>query len=278
MILNDKITETADTLSNKKGLSSMLKKNIKKAFSSGIDLFKNNKKNDSDNCSSSSNDSISTNEKITAVSLKEHTANLFLNVSDQIEKRHHNSYSSSYSSNDSDNIITYNSEYSGNTNVDKNILSVKPVSDEDEAELQRTLSSENIFMEISKQCLEITSPINSEPIIKEPIIDELIEKPIIEKPIIEKPIIEEPIEESIEESIIDKPIIEDAVIEDAVIEEPIIDEPIIDEVIEDSEEKQSDDNISVLTFDNCIEQKDDETSKETEQKKKRQYKPRKKKI
>ena len=43
------------------------------------------------------------------------------------------------------------------------------------------------------------------------------------------------------------------------------------------EEKQSDDSVSVITIDTFIDQKDDETSKEIEQKKKRQYKPRKNK-
>ncbi len=270
IILNDKIKETSDNLTDKKGLSGMFKKNIKRALSSGIGLFKNNKNNGSDNFSSSSNDSISSNEKNAVLSLKEPNANLFLNISDPIEKRHHNSYSSnyssSYSSNDNDNIITYNSEYISNTNVDKNKLYVKPVSDEDAAELQRALSSENIFMEISKQCLEITSHINSEPIIEEPIIEE----PIIEEPIIEEPIIEEPI--------IEEPIIVEPIIVEPIIEEPIIEEDSPIDYSEDSEEKQTDDNISVLTIDNFIDQKDDDTSKETEQKKKRQYKPRKKKV
>ena len=253
--LGEKIKDASNILNEKNGLSGMLKKNIKRALSSGIGLFKNNKKIEGDNFSSSSNDSISTNnaiEKTSELSLKKPTENLLLNISEAIGKRHHTSLTSS-NDNDNDNIISYNSEYSYNTNLEKNILFGKPISDEDEAELQRTLSSENIFMEISKQCLEITSPISET-------------KKEFDKPT--EPELKEEIKKEVKEEV----------------KEELKEELITEEVIEvsnvaindDSDEKQ-DDNISVLTIDNFIDQKDDETSKDTDQKKKRQYKPRKKK-
>jgi len=269
-----KIKDASNILNEKNGLSGMLKKNIKKALNSGIGLFKNNKKIEGDNLSSSSNESISTNnaiEKNLELSLKKPTENLLLNISEATSKRHHTSLSSSnYNDNDNDNIISYNSEYSYITNLDKNISFFKPVSDEDEAELQRTLSSENIFMEISKQCLEITSPISEtskefDKPIKTEVKEELIT--VIEEV---AEVTEEDIEEVAEVNKVTEEVLEVTEVKEEILEETNV------AINDDSDEKQED-NISVLTFDNFIDQKDDETSKDTDQKKKRQYKPRKKK-
>jgi hypothetical protein len=273
-----KIKDASNILNEKNGLSGMLKKNIKKALNSGIGLFKNNKKIEGDNLSSSSNESISTNnaiEKNLELSLKKPTENLLLNISEATSKRHHTSLSSSnynynYNDNDNDNIISYNSEYSYSTNLDKNLSFVKPVSDEDEAELQRTLSSENIFMEISKQCLEITSPISEtnkdfDKPIKTEVKEELIT--VIEEV---AEVTEEDIEEVAEVNKVTEEVLEVTEVKEEILEETNV------AINDDSDEKQED-NISVLTFDNFIDQKDDETSKDTDQKKKRQYKPRKKK-
>jgi hypothetical protein len=247
-------TQISKKLSDQNGISSMLKKNIKKVVSGGIRLFKNNKKNDGGISSSSSfsNESIltiNTIEQKEVLSLKEPNENILLNISEQNIKRHHNSYNSSYSSNDN--------EYSYNTKIERN----KPVSDEDEEELQRTLSSEHIFMEISNQCLEITSPVNSENT-KEAIIETIIDEVIKDELIIDEAIIDE------------TPINETPINETPINETPINETPINEEE-SNIEEKQSDDNVSVITIDTFIDQ-NDETSKGTEQKK-RQYKPRKKK-
>lgn len=278
--LGEKIKDASNILNEKNGLSGMLKKNIKRALNSGIGLFKNNKKIEGDNFSASSNDSISTNnaiEKISELSLKKPTENLLLNISETIGKRHHTSLASS-NDNDNDNVISYNSEYSYSTNLDKNILFVKPVSDEDEAELQRTLSSENIFMEISKKCLEITSPISEtnkdfEKLIETEVKEELITVIAEVTEVTEVTELAEVTEELITEELITEEVTE---VKEVIEEEKEVIEDSNVAINDDSDEKQ-DDNISVLTFDNFIDQKDDETSKDTDQKKKRQYKPRKKK-
>ena len=279
-------TQISKKISDQNGISSMLKKNIKKVVSGGIRLFKNNKKNDGGNLSSSSSSSSFSNESILTIntieqkdvlSLKKPNENILLNISEHIVKRHHNSYNSSYNSSYSSN----DNEYSYNTNIERN----KPVSDEDEEELQRTLSSEHIFMEISNQCLEITSPVNSEntkEAIIETIIDEVIKDELIIDEVIKvELIIDELIKDEVIKVMIEEVIKDETPINETPINELIKDELIIDEIIKEvikyeNEEKHSDDNVSVITIDTFIDQNDDETSKGTEQKK-RQYKPRKKK-
>jgi hypothetical protein len=263
--------ESSKNLSSQTGLSNILKKNIKKVVNGGINIFKNNKKNDGDISSSSSyNDSIltiNTFEKKEVLSLKKSNDNILLNISEQHINRHHNSYSSSYSSNDN--------EYSYNTNIERN----KPVSDEDEEELQRTLSSEPIFMEISNQCLEITSPVNSEntketfneEVIKDEEKDELKDE--------EKDELKDQLKDEEKDQLKDE--LKDQLKEEKDQLKDELKDQLKDELKEEKDElkdqeKQSDDNVSVITIDTFIDQNDDETSKGTEQKK-RQYKPRKKK-
>jgi hypothetical protein len=270
--INTISNDSSKNLSEQTGLSNILKKNINKVVN-GIRIFKNNKKNDGNNLSSSSSSSSSYNDSILTIntfekkevlSLKEPNDNILLNISEQNIKRHHNSYSSSYSSD------------SYNTNIERN----KPISSEDEEELQRTLSSEHIFMEISNQCLEITSPINSKNIeeainsLETGIIEELINEAITYETISNEIISNEII--SNETPINETPINETPINETPINETPINETPINEEE-SNIEEKQSDDSVSVITIDTFIDQKDDETSKEIEQKKKRQYKPRKNK-
>jgi len=258
--------KTKETI-NQTGLSSVFKKNIKKVMTGGMNIFKYNKKNDGDNISSSSNDSIVNTPNIIKKEISKTITNdqqtitndqqtIITNVNNSsVNKNNTNVFN--YTNYNEDNIISYGSEYSNDialsSVIDDTLIFGKPVSDEDEAELQRTLSSENIFMEISKQCLEITNPINTESSIH---LTELVEQVEVEQV------------EQVEQ------VKEVEEVEEVEQVEPV--EKV--EEVKEVEEEVLDDNISILTIENFTEQKDDDTSKDTEQKKKRQYKPRKKKI
>jgi hypothetical protein len=278
--IEEKTKETISNLTNQTGLSSVFKKNIKKVMTGGMNMFKYNKKNDSDNISSSSNDS-------TTNILKKEISNTITNGQQSITNgqqsitngqqsitinnssvNKNNTNVFSYTNYNEDNIISYGSEYSNDialsSVIDDTVIFGKPVSDEDEAELQRTLSSENIFMEISKQCLEITNPINTESYIQ--LKEEVKEVKEVEAEVKVKEVKE------VEEEVKEEEVKEEEVKEEEVKEENSM---IFEET---KEEEILDDNISILTIENFTEQKDDDTSKDTEQKKKRQYKPRKKKI
>jgi len=295
--IEEKTKETINQTINQTGLSSVFKKNIKKVMTGGMNIFKYNKKNDIDNISSSSNDSIVNTTNILKKEMSKHIP-IISNDQQSIIANVNNTSSFSYSNYNEDNIISYGSEYSNDialsSVLDDNVIFEKPVSDEDEAELQRTLSSENIFMEISKQCLEITNPINTdisiylkESEVKEvEAVEEEAVKEVVEavKEEIAAEVAEEEEEEvkevveAVKEEI--AAVVAEAVVEEAKeeVKEEVKEAEAKEEAKEEAAEEVLDDNISILTIENFTEQKDDDTSKESEQKKKRQYKPRKKKI
>ena len=284
VISNPQLQTISDhEISNLKKSKSIFKSNFKKVVNGGFNLFKSSKNLETDNLSSYSSESVLSKTSVQQDYNKNVTQTSVTNVYEKKDKVHNDSFSSDINSNTSIKELE--------SNVSLMSLS-KPVSDEDIAELNKTLTYDNMFTELNKQCFEFTndniglkieedySVIEAKEILDEIMTDELTNESVNEDGVVINEVINDLVNEVINDVINEKNIDNITQIENTNVEntEAIKEDSTINSEITENSFENNDNNDNNDNKDNNDNNDNDnsEIITETTTKKKRQYKPRKK--